>query len=887
MPSPYELRFFQEGGFTRQQCPTCGRAYWSLETHPNCGETPCQEYVFIGASPMGKRLDLRAMREAFLAFFENRDHTRITRYPVVARWRDDVFYTQASVIPFQPWVVEGLAQPPANPLVLSQPCVRFNDIDNVGRTGQHFTLFEMMAHHVFNYKGKPIYFRERTTELCHAFMTEELGIPPGTLRYVESDWAGGGYSGPCFEVTADGAELATLVFMMYRGENPDDREPLGCRVVDTGYGLERLTWVSQGSPSAYEAVFGEVLETLKTEAEVETDSEILAAYSKVAGGMNVETHGDVRRLRQQVAARAGVSVKELMAETLPLEDLYALCDHSRALAFVLGDGVVPSNVKEGYFARLLVRRALRALGRRELKLSLDDLVGMQIAQFAQDYPELRTMEEEIRKLVRVEEGKYRETLKKGRKIVVQLGERIDVEELVQLYDSHGLVPEVVQEFAEGEVEIPDDFFTLVAERHLDQEPRSEARRVPEGLPSTKLLFYDDPRRLRFQATVLGLHEGHAILDRTYFYPEGGGQEADTGRIGKLRVTDVQLAGGVVLHRIEGEGDLEVGRRVRCQVDEGRRLRLMRHHTATHIVNGASRAVLGQHVWQAGAHKSEEHATLDITHYANLTVEELRAVETLANRIVMENRPVHQGFEPREEAEAQYGFGLYQGGSIPGKLLRVVNIEDFDVEACGGTHLFRTGETGMIKLLGSRRIQDGVVRLQYVAGEAALDHVREQESAVREASRILRSRPDDLPQAAERLQAERKSLTRKVERMEAQRTSGEVEDLLEAAEEIGEVRLVVHEVKGGTRTLIALAKELLARPGVVCVLGGRDGTASLVLGRSDDVDLDVSVGIQKAASILGGKGGGKPDFAQGGGPHVEKLEKAADRAASWIRERLQA
>ncbi len=206
MPSEYELRFFQENGFVRRQCPSCGRHYWSLGDQTTCGETPCQEYIFLGDSPMRKKLKFSAMREAFQTFFEERGHTRIGRYPIVARWRDDVFYVQASVYPFQPWVIEGMAEPPANPLVISQPCVRFNDIDNVGKTGQHFTQFEMMAHHTFNYEGKPIYFKERTTELCHEFMTVTLGIPGDRLRYVESDWAGGGYSGPCFEVTADGAE---------------------------------------------------------------------------------------------------------------------------------------------------------------------------------------------------------------------------------------------------------------------------------------------------------------------------------------------------------------------------------------------------------------------------------------------------------------------------------------------------------------------------------------------------------------------------------------------------------------------------------------------------------------------------------------------------------
>ncbi len=887
MPSDYELRFFLENDFSRRKCPTCGRFYWSQGTHKNCGETPCQEYLFIDNSPMKKRLKLSQMRETFQRFFEKREHTRIKRYPIVARWRDDVFYTQASVYPFQPWVIDGMAEPPANPLVISQPCVRFNDIDNVGKTGQHFTMFEMMAHHVFNYKERPIYFKERTTELCHEFMTGELGIDPASLRYVESWWAGGGNSGPCFEVTSEGAELATLVFMLYRGEG-QRREPMDCQVVDTGYGLERLTWVSLASPSAYEAVFESVLDNLKEQSGIETDPVLLAEYSKVAGGMNIETHGDVRQLRQTVAKRVGISVEELIERTLPLEDLYAVCDHTRALAFVLGDGVVPSNVKEGYFARLLVRRALRALSRLRLGVDLDEILSMQIRLFSKDFPELGELEDEILRLARVERKKYKETLKKGKRIVVQLADRIGVEDLVELYDTHGLVPEVVQEFARKPVEIPDDFFSRVAERHLQPE---EVRRAPpaqtQGFPPTRLLFYEEPRRLEFTAKVLGTADGQIVLDRTCFYPEGGGQEADTGYVGDSKVVDVQIVGGVVLHRIEDGGKPTSGKRVTCRVDEERRARLTRHHTATHIMNGAARAVLGRHVWQAGAHKSEERGTLDITHYDNLSSEEMDAIERLANEIVMQNRKVNQGFERREVAEAKHGFVLYQGGSIPGKMIRVVDIEDFDVEACGGTHLFSTGEVGFMKLLKSRRIQDGVIRLEYVAGEAALEYSQERERTIQAASTVLRTKPEDLPHAAKKLLDEWKELSKRLERLQSLEASRTVEDMLASAEDVASVKLVVHAQKGSMKDLLSLARELLKQPGVVCVLGARNGSASLIVGRSEDVDMDASAAIEEAAALLGGRGGGKPDFAQGGGPHVRKLNEALKKAASSVKALLRA
>ncbi|MCJ2531135.1 MAG: alanine--tRNA ligase [Candidatus Thermoplasmatota archaeon] len=887
MPSEYELAFFGENGFTREVCPSCGRPYWSQGAHSTCGETPCQEYEFIGHSPMKRELELPAMRETFLRFFENEGHPRIRRYPVVARWRNDVFYTQASIYPFQPWVIEGLAEPPANPLGISQPCVRFNDLDNVGKTGQHFSLFEMMAHHAFN-APKRVYFKERTTELCHRFLTEELGIEAPSLRYAESWWAGGGYSGPSFEVTVSGAEVATLVFMMFRGEEKGG-EPLKGPVVDTGYGLERLTWVSKGSPSAYEAVFGDVLETLKGDAGIQTDERVLAEYSKVAGGMSIETHGDVRRLRSDVANRLGLGVEELTAYTLPLEYVYALTDHARALAFVLGDGVVPSNMKEGYFARLLVRRSLRALDRLEIDRGLSDILSLQIGHFAKDFPELREWEEEILKLAEVEAAKYVQTLKRGRRIVrdreagLSKGKNLSTEDLVELYDSHGLVPEVVQEFAKGKVEVPDDFFTQVADRHLEvAEERREGATSPPDFPPTRLRYYEDPKRFVFEATFLGTSEGGVVLDETYFYPEGGGQEPDHGTIGEVPVNDVQLVGGVAVHMVPGKVSWKKGDRVEGHIDEGRRMRLLRHHTATHLVNGAARQVLGRHVWQTGAHKSEDRATLDITHYQGLTRREVQAIETLANRIVLEDRPVHQHFVPREEAEAHHGFILYQGGSIPGRDIRVVDVEDFDVEGCGGTHALHTGEVGLIKIYRSRRIQDGVVRLEFVAGEAALDRFRQRERTLEEASEILRTKPDELPTAADRLVTANRELSAKVERAERQAFAQEVEELLAGAEDVGGTRLVIHLRMGSSKDLVALAQGLLRGPGVVGILGSRDGTASILIGRSDDVSLDAREAIETAAELLGGRGGGKPDLAQGGGPQADRLEEALAEAEARVR-----
>jgi len=231
--SEYEVELFKEEGFQRRRCPKCNRFFWSLGDRKTCGEPPCDEYSFIGNSPTKKGLNLHEMRELYLRFFERNDHTRIHRYPIVARWRDDVFFTQASIYCFQPWVLLGVVKPPANPLTISQTCVRFNDIDNVGKTGRHFTMFEMMAHHSFNTKDNFVYFKDKTVELCHRLLVEDLGIDPKEISYIEAQWAGGGNSGPCFETLVRGVELATLVFMMYKEENGKKKE-MEMQVVDTG-----------------------------------------------------------------------------------------------------------------------------------------------------------------------------------------------------------------------------------------------------------------------------------------------------------------------------------------------------------------------------------------------------------------------------------------------------------------------------------------------------------------------------------------------------------------------------------------------------------------------------------------------------------------------------
>ena len=886
-PSEYRLDYFLDNGFARKLCPKCGRHFWSLGEWETCGEPPCEEYTFIGASPMSESLGLHEMREVYLSFFEGRGHKRIRRYPIVARWRDDVFFTQASIYDFQPWVINGVIEPPANPLTISQTCVRFNDIDNVGKTGRHLTFFEMCAHHAFNTRGKEVYFKEGTVELCHDFFTRRMGVRPELMRYVEAWWEGGGNSGPCLEVILQGAELATLVFMTYR-ETDEGRKPLDMKVVDTGYGLERIAWVSQGTTSAEEAIFGPVLKFMKDITGATVDSKMMTEYSKVAGMTNAKTATDIRAIREETASRIGISYDSLMRSVRPLEDVYVVCDHSRALAFLLNDGVVPSNVREGYFARMLVRRGLRALRSLGLEIALADVVDRQIDFFSAVYPELVENKEDILQIVKVEERRYRETLARGGQLVRRLtsdlkpGEGLSTEKLIELYDSHGLNPEIVQEFSDRPVQIADDFYIRVGARHENPEREETVEMsLPDDLPATETIYYEDQDRTEFEGKVLAIVDGGVVLDRTAFYPEGGGQESDRGLLGGKEVEKVVRAGKVIIHYVRGHS-FKIGARLKGEVDRGRRGQLMRHHTAAHIINGVARLMLGNHVWQAGAHKSLQEARLDITHYENLTPEQRARLEAEVNRIVLEDLEVTAAFMPRDEAEKLYGFRLYQGGAVPGGTIRVVHVKGLDAEACGGLHCKTTGRVGFVRINRTRRIQDGVVRIEFSAGMPAVEDMQKDRSAVEAlADRYGVPYSEVVPTSIKYLE-EWKAQRKEIERLASRLERSTVEMMLGKARVVEGIRVVAARVEEESDPA-RISKALAERPNVLAILGSaQDGGLKIIVSRSSDVSVDCRTVLKEVTRITGGGGGGKMDHAQGGGGNPSKLEEALTKAAEIVR-----
>ena len=897
----YRVALFKREGFESKRCEKCWRTFWTLDPErKTCGDTPCDEYAFIDDPPTKRRYSLAEMESTFLKFFEHHGHKILERYPVVARWRDDIFLTIASIADFQPWVTSGLVPPPANPLVVSQPSIRLKDIDNVGRSGKHFTLFFMGGHHAFNSRRERIYWNDETVELCQEFFTRELGIAPEEISYVQDFWEGGGNAGEDFEVNVRGLELATLVFMRYASED-SKYTPLPLKIVDTGYGLERLAWISQGAASSYEAIFEPFVEQLREFTGVKMPpADVLEQNSRLAGLMDIETGRDLLMLRNEVATRTGLSVEELNKILMPLEAIYAIADHLRCLAFMFGDGITPSNVKEGYLARVVLRRTLRLLGEIDLQKPLAELMSIELKHLAQQFPELKERENYIIEVTGLEEKRYRDAISRGGKLVERMAKKLRAEgkplsqkKLIELYDSHGLPPEIVKEIAKKEgvaMEVPEDFYIRVSKLH------GRARHVPAqvapipmeklGHPRpTKAIYYEDPFAEEFETKVLRSIDDYVVFSSTAFYPEGGGQPSDTGTLegrgGSGKIIDVKKVGEIILHRVR-PNPFKPRQRVKGKIDWARRSSLMRHHTATHILLGAARRVLGDHVWQHGVQKGVERTRLDISHFKRIEPNEVREIERLANEVMMEGRPVKAEWMNRNLAERKYGFDLYQGGVVPGKKVRVVEVEGWNAQACAGTHCSRTSEVGFIKILRTERIQDGVERIEFAAGQAALKFVQERERQLAKAAEILRVAPDRVAATTQQLFDEWKAAQKELDRLRSQFAELRLVELRSKAMRVGKVRTICEEVEGASEDeLIKIASALTKEDkGLVVVLGARDALAKLVAMAGEEAvraGADCSGIAAEAAKVLGGGGGGKPEFGQGGGSKTEYLIAALKKA----------
>ncbi|MFB6208758.1 MAG: alanine--tRNA ligase [Candidatus Nanohaloarchaea archaeon] len=747
----FATEILRQQGYKRSECSSCGIYFWSRdESREVCGEPDCSGgYTFIGDSPTEEKLTHAESWKLFSDFMEQRGYSSIDRYPVIARWRDDVEFTGASIYCFQPYVVSGEAEPPADELVIPQPSLRFNDVDNVGITGRHYTNFTMIGQTCFQPPEK--YDRDRYFRDMMDFTSEALGIPEEKMIFHEEAWGGGGNLGPCMECFVDGLELWNQVYMLYE-ITPEGYQELDLQVLDMGMGHERITWISRGTETSYESVMPETLERMKQRTGIEVDREVWEKFLPYSSYLNIDEVEDIEEEWKKVAKEMDMEVEELKDEIKPVAALYSIAEHARALLFALADGKLPSNTGGGHNLRMVYRRAQDFIEKYEWDLEMGEVAEWNAEELEQIFPELLESIDEVREILQIEQEKYRKARRKARQKLDEVDSQPSLEKMVELYESHGVSPKMMEDRG---FSVPEDFYAKVASED-ESKVEGEEKFDLEGVEDTELLFYGDETRKEMEAEVVATRREWVVLDRTVFYPEGGGQEADRGKIihegESYRVSDVQKQGGVVLHRVPGHG-LEKGDRIEGSIEWERRRQLMQHHSTTHMVNGASVELLGDHVYQAGAHKTVEKARLDITHYEKLSRQELDSIEEKVRSMIWNDLDIEKEVLEKSAAEQRHGFRIYQGGAPPGDEVRIVKILDeggiVDVEACGGTHLDSTSEAEDFIIVGSNKVQDGVIRLNYRAGEAARQYLNRIESRIEEISEMLGFEEPDNHRQAER------------------------------------------------------------------------------------------------------------------------------------------
>ncbi len=872
------------------------------------------------------------IREAFLAFFERRGHTRVRSSSLVPGDDPTLLFTNAGMVQFKS-VFLGEERREYLRATTSQKCVRaggkHNDLENVGRTARHHTFFEMLGNFSFG-----DYFKADAIAFAWELLTRDFGLDPGRLwatvytddddafslwkqvagltddrilRLGEEDnfWAMGdtGPCGPCSEIhfhqgdhlpcarVAAGAaclgpacecdrwlEIWNLVFMQWNRDAGGVLTPLPKPSIDTGMGLERIAAVLQGKTSNF-------------------DTDLL------------------RPLIDRVVELTGKPYGRSPDDDVSLR---VIADHARATAFLIADGVTPSNEWRGYVLRRIMRRAMRhgrMLGLTEPFLWRTVEWVTRLMQGA--YPELATESARSQRAVRAEEERFAETLDVGIARIRDYvethtadgGRVVDGSFLFTLYDTYGFPTDLAQEvFGDAGFKMTDETMrTFEAEMERQRERArglstfagdaisGHDRAVVElyaQLPDTEFLGYEAlaaPARIlaivaggRRKREVVQGEEAEIILDRTPCYAESGGQQGDTGSItgreGQARVLDTVKRGtGLFVHRVRvARGGLREGEEVAVQVESERRLGLALHHTGTHLLHAALHRVLGSHATQAGSLVAPDRLRFDFGHGSQVKDGEIAQIEELVNEKVRDNILVNPFWTQLDAALKMGALAMF--GEKYGERVRVVKIGDFSTELCGGTHLDQTGQIGLFKIIDEGAVASGVRRIEAVTGTAALQHVEHEGAALRAAADLLKIAPLEVPKRLQKLLEEQRALEKALAALEARLARSRAEELAASARDVKGVAVVVARVDGldaeGLRAVVDTVRERLGS-GVVCVGGVVDGKVSLVAAVTKDLTKRYHAGrlIQEVARATGGGGGGRPDLAQAGGKDPAKLDQA--------------
>ncbi|MBI4151028.1 alanine--tRNA ligase, partial [Candidatus Woesearchaeota archaeon] len=617
----YATGVLKEEGFARAQCKTCHKWFWSTKHSDVCGDPSCSGgFRFIGNSPAKFQLDYVQTWQKFAKLFTSWGYTPIKRYPVVARWRQDTDFVQASIYDFQPYVVTGEVAPPANPLVVPQFCLRFNDIDNVGITGAHYTGFIMIGQHAFQPPEKydqPKYFRD-----IHNWLKQGLGLKNDDITFHEDAWAGGGNSGPSMEFFSGGLELGNQVYMSYTNTDQGFK-PLPLKVLDMGMGHERNAWFSQGRSTSYETTFPDVIRNLRKITGVQIDEDLMSRFLPYASYLNTDETENLDEAWKQVADKVGEDKDHLKESVLPQAALYSVAEHARSLLFAIADGALPSNVGGMYNLRVILRRALQFIDKYQWNVHLADVAAWHADYLKPLFPELKEHLAEVHQILDVEKAKYDATKQKTSQLIARvLDKELTTNDFVELYDNQGIAPDLLASEAKKlgkKITVPDNFFAVLASKHEKKEQEHATAREEKldltGVPDTNVKYYDDWAKVEFKAKVVKvISSKYVILDETFFYPTSGGQLHDHGTLNQYQVVDIFKQGGVIVHVLDQPCNLQSGEIVEAKIDFERRKQLAQHHTATHIVNAAAKRVLGNHINQASAKKDMDKAHIDITHF---------------------------------------------------------------------------------------------------------------------------------------------------------------------------------------------------------------------------------------------------------------------------------
>ena len=861
------------------------------------------------------------IRQKFLDFFAARGHEIVPSSPLVPGNDPTLLFTNAGMVQFKD-VFLG-AEKRDNPRATSsQRCVRaggkHNDLENVGYTARHHTFFEMLGNFSFG-----DYFKREAIQFAWEFLTQDMGLPPEKLwvtvfreddeaasiwldemkidpnrfsRMGEKDnfWAMGdtGPCGPCSEIFFDhGPEVAggppgspdedgdryieiwNLVFMQFERKADGSMTPLPKPSVDTGAGLERLAAVMQHVHSNYEI---DLFATL---------------IRDIAGLTGTEDLGN--------------------------NSLKVIADHIRSCAFLVADGVTPSNEGRGYVLRRIVRRAVR----HGYQLGVEDIffykiVASLVKVMGEAYPELVAQQAFVEKVLKEEEEQFARTLDNGMTILKKaisdlVGSEIPGDTVFKLYDTYGFPVDLTADIAR-EHELTLDMagfdkamavqreqaraassFSAVEKLDLDPSWRTNFtgydRLQDEG--SVEAIFSLDNEKLE---SVPADTEVLLVLDTTPFYAESGGQVGDQGVLesdaARFAVTDTQKQGNVYLHRGKLEsGHLSVGNRVRALVAGNDRAAITLNHSATHLMNSALRSVLGSHVLQKGSLVDAGRLRFDFSHPSPVTQQELRAIEALVNSQVLGNSSVFKEVMPIEDARKKGALALF--GEKYGDEVRVVSMGgDFSVEFCGGCHVQRTGDIGLFKIVSETGISAGVRRIEAVTGRGALALVEREEDTLRLASAALKTNPDELLGKVEALARHNRELERQLEQLKAKMASSAGDDLSSQAIEINGKKVLIASLEDfNPKTLRDTVDQLKNKLGsaVVVLANSSEGKINLVAGVSKDLIGSVKAGdlVNMVALQVGGKGGGRPDMAMAGGSDLEALPAALASVQPWLEERL--